>query len=192
MDGTNSRRILLRVSTSQYIPFSKQGGKDTPVKNDASIDEKKQEQETPKSLLEKLIREGARRLFQAAIEQEMTEYLERFREEKDDKGNRMVVRNGRLPERMFVTGVGPLRIPQPRIRDKREGETFSSAILPPLPAPCPHQHQECFQTIDDHIEVICRCIWFDFANEGSPPGLLFHIISKVISDRRSFAYFRSR
>jgi len=99
------------------------------VKNDAPIDEKKQEQETPKSLLEELIREGARRLLQAAIEQEVTEYLERFREEKDDKGHRMVVRNGRLPERMFVTGVGPLRIHQPRIRDKREGETFTSAIL---------------------------------------------------------------
>jgi putative transposase len=100
------------------------------VKNDAPIDEKKQEQETPKSLLEELIREGARRLLQAAIEQEVTEYLERFREEKDDKGHQMVVRNGRLPERMFVTGVGPLRIHQPRIRDKREGETFTSTILP--------------------------------------------------------------
>lgn len=80
------------------------------MKNDAPIDEKKQEQETPKSLLEELIREGARRLLQAAIEQEVTEYLERFREENDDKGHRMVVRNGRLPERMLVTGVGPLRM----------------------------------------------------------------------------------
>ena len=58
------------------------------MKNDAPIDEKKQEQETPKSLLEELIREGARRLLQATIEQEVTEYLERFREEKDDKGHR--------------------------------------------------------------------------------------------------------
>ena len=65
------------------------------MKNDVPINEKKQEQETPKSLLEELIREGARRLLQAAIEQEVTEYLERFREEKDDKGHRMVVRNGR-------------------------------------------------------------------------------------------------
>ena len=40
------------------------------MKNDAPIDEKEQEQETPKSLLEELIREGARRLRQAAIEQE--------------------------------------------------------------------------------------------------------------------------
>ncbi len=58
------------------------------MKDDVPIDEKKQEQETPKSLLEELIREGARRLLQAAIEQEVIEYLERFREEKDDKGHR--------------------------------------------------------------------------------------------------------
>jgi putative transposase len=56
------------------------------VRNDPPIDEKKQEQETPRSLLEELIREGARRLFQAAVEQEVTEYLDLFREEKDDKG----------------------------------------------------------------------------------------------------------
>jgi hypothetical protein len=49
---------MLRASTSQYIPCSKQGRKDTPVKNDAPIDGKEQEQETPKSLLEELIREG--------------------------------------------------------------------------------------------------------------------------------------
>jgi putative transposase len=88
VDGTNFRRVLLKASTSQYIPCSKQGRKDTPVKNDAPIDEKEQEQETPKSLLEELIREGARRLPQAAIEQEVTEYPERFREEKDEKRKR--------------------------------------------------------------------------------------------------------
>jgi len=58
------------------------------VKNDAPIDEKEQEQETPKSLLEELIREGTKRLLQAAIEQEVTEYPERFREEKDEKRKR--------------------------------------------------------------------------------------------------------
>jgi putative transposase len=56
------------------------------VRNDPPIDEKKQEQETPRSLLEELIREGARRLLQAGFEQEVTEYLDLFREEKDDKG----------------------------------------------------------------------------------------------------------
>jgi hypothetical protein len=47
VDGTNFRRILLRTSTSRYIPCSKQGRKDTPVKNDPPIDEKKQKQDLP-------------------------------------------------------------------------------------------------------------------------------------------------
>jgi putative transposase len=100
------------------------------VKNDAPIDEKKQEQEAPVSVLEELIREGARRLLQTAIEQEVTEYIERFTHIKDATGRRLVVRNGRSPQRQLVTGIGPLKIHQPRIRDKREGEAFTSAILP--------------------------------------------------------------
>ncbi len=42
----------------------------------------------------------------------------------------MVVKNGFLPERSILTGTGPLAVKQPRVRDKREGETFTSTILP--------------------------------------------------------------
>ena len=100
------------------------------MKNDEPIDEKKQVEESPKSILEQVIQEGARRLLQAAIENEIAEYIERCTHIKDDKGHRMVVRNGKLPERSLVTGVGPLKIRQPRIHDKREGESFTSSILP--------------------------------------------------------------
>ena len=41
----------------------------------------------------------------------------------------MVVRNGYLPERDLVTGVGPLKVCQPRVRH-RDGQRFTSAILP--------------------------------------------------------------
>jgi putative transposase len=100
------------------------------MKNDEPIDEKKQVEESPKSILEQIIQEGARRLLQAAIENEIAEYIERCTHIKDDKGHRMVVRNGKLPERSLITGVGPLKIRQPRINDKREGESFTSSILP--------------------------------------------------------------
>lgn len=69
-------------------------------------------------------------MLQAAIENEIAEYIERCTHIKDDKGHRLVVRNGKLPERSLVTGVGPLKIRQPRIHDKREGESFTSSILP--------------------------------------------------------------
>ena len=56
--------------------------------------------------LETLLREGARRLLQEALELEVQEYIDRFQQRKDDKGHRLVVRNGHLPPRDLVTGQG--------------------------------------------------------------------------------------
>ncbi|SEM47428.1 Transposase (or an inactivated derivative) [Syntrophus gentianae] len=89
-----------------------------------------QVKEESKSALELIIREGACRMLQAAIENEITEYIDFFRNEKDSRKRRLVVRNGSLPEREIVTGIGPLKIKQPRILDKREGQHFTSNILP--------------------------------------------------------------
>jgi len=90
----------------------------------------KQVKEESKSALELIIREGACRMLQAAVENEITEYIERFKDERDLRDRRLVVRNGSLPEREIVTGIGPLRVKQPRIYDKREGKAFTSNILP--------------------------------------------------------------
>jgi len=81
-------------------------------------------------VLEMIIREGARRMLQAAIENEVSEYIDRFKTETDLQGHRLVVRNGSLPEREIITGIGPLPMKQPRIRDKRAGKYFTSNILP--------------------------------------------------------------
>jgi transposase-like protein len=83
-----------------------------------------------KSALEELLREGARRMLGTAIEQEVAEYVDRHAGELDENGRRLVTRNGRLPERELVTGVGPVRVSQPRVHDKRPGEKFTSRILP--------------------------------------------------------------
>jgi transposase-like protein len=83
-----------------------------------------------KSYLEELLSEGARKLLQTAIENEVAEYLEEHRERRSDAGQRAIVRNGHHPERELVTGVGPIKVRQPRIRH-RDGQKFSSAILPP-------------------------------------------------------------
>jgi putative transposase len=102
---------------------------DTPMKNDEPIRAKNQVKEEG-SLLEDIIREGARKLLQAAIENEVSAYIDLFKEVKDDRGRRMVVRHGSLPARFILTGIGPLSVKQPRVRDKREGERFTSSILP--------------------------------------------------------------
>jgi len=100
------------------------------MRNNERNNTKSQPRPEPKGILEEIIREGARKLLQQAIENEETEYLERYSGQRDEEGRRLVVRNGTLPARELVTGIGPLRISQPRVRDRREGEVFSSNILP--------------------------------------------------------------
>jgi putative transposase len=112
------------------IPCYEQGRKDTPMKNDELVPHENQGEETPKSFLEDIIREGAQKLLQAAVEQEVSAYIEMFKDARDENGKRAVVRHGFLPERNLLTGIGPVKVKQPRVRDKREGESFTSAILP--------------------------------------------------------------
>ena len=71
-----------------------------------------------------------------AIEAEVTDYIERHAHQRDAAGHRQVVRNGYKEEREIQTGIGPIRVRQPRVNDKRLDENgqrlqFSSAILPP-------------------------------------------------------------
>jgi putative transposase len=82
-----------------------------------------------KTPLEQLIAEGARKMLQAAIEHEVQEYLQAYHGQRTEAARAVVVRNGYLPERDLVTGVGPLTVRQPRVRH-RDGQSFTSAILP--------------------------------------------------------------
>ncbi len=84
------------------------------------------------SALEQLLRKGARRMLQAAVNHEVEEYIAQSAEERNSEGRRLVVRNGYLPERDLLTGVGALRVKQPRVRDSREAQRFTSKILPPF------------------------------------------------------------
>ncbi len=83
------------------------------------------------NLLEETLREGAKKILRQAIENEVEEYLEKFKTYKDEHGRRTVVRNGYLPERSIQTGIGPISIEQPRVRDKEKKNIFKSVILPP-------------------------------------------------------------
>ena len=96
-----------------------------------SEDKNHQEVRTFENILEETLREGARSLLQKAIENEVDEYIQMLQEEREANGRRAIVRNGYLPERIVQTGIGPIRIKQPRVRDKRTVVKFTSAILPP-------------------------------------------------------------
>ncbi len=81
--------------------------------------------------LDEVLREGARRMLQSAIEVEVEQHLETHKHLVDHEGLRRVVGNGHKPKRELVTGVGPIEIRQPRVHDRRKGKQFTSAILPP-------------------------------------------------------------
>ena len=89
---------------------------------------------TSQDVLTGLLRQGAQRMLAQAIDAEVAEWIESHRELLDQAGHRQVVRNGRLPKRTILSGVGPIEVEQPRVLDRRpedEAESFSSKILPP-------------------------------------------------------------
>jgi len=89
---------------------------------------------THKDALTDLLRSGAQRLLAQAIQAEVEGYLAARRDVRDEAGRQQVIRNGSLPQRILHTGVGPVEVKQPRVRDRRpagQRETFHSSILPP-------------------------------------------------------------
>src|SRR5829696_4192153 len=77
--------------------------------------------------LDDLAREGARRMIASALEAEVSEYVERFGDERGEDGKRLVVRNGRARERRITIGSGTVAIQAPRINDKRVDEQTGGA-----------------------------------------------------------------
>jgi len=78
--------------------------------------------------------QGATQLLAQAIQAEVAAYLEARSHLRDETGRQQVVRNGSLPQRTILTGIGPVEIKQPRVQDRRpaeQREKCRSAILPP-------------------------------------------------------------
>jgi putative transposase len=66
------------------------------------------------------------------VEAELELLLDEYRNVTDLKGRRAVVRNGYLPERNILTGVGNIPVRVPKVRDRSgSGIKFNSAIVPP-------------------------------------------------------------
>lgn len=89
---------------------------------------------TSRDVLTNILRDGAQQLLAQAIEAEVAQWIDSHQHVQDDHGHRQVVRNGRLPKRTLMTGVGAVEVEQPRVLDRRsdpEAERFSSKILPP-------------------------------------------------------------
>jgi putative transposase len=85
--------------------------------------------------LTEVLRDGARMLLAQAVEAEVSAVLSRHSGKLTDDGRQRLVRHGYLPERQIMTGIGPVAVRQPRVRDRagtgEERIRFTSAILPP-------------------------------------------------------------
>ncbi len=82
--------------------------------------------------LDEVIRRGARRVIEQAIDAELAELLERFGNVRTLQGQRAVVRNGYLPEREVLTAAGPVPVKVPKVRDRSGvGVKFNSQVVPP-------------------------------------------------------------
>ena len=86
--------------------------------------------------LTEVLRNGARALLAQAVEAEVAALLSCHADKHTDDGRQRLVRHGHLPEREIVTGIGPVAVRCPRVRDRcgsgEERIRFTSAILPPF------------------------------------------------------------
>lgn len=94
------------------------------------------EREVHELSLDELAREGARQMLKSALEAEVEEYIQRHRDQRDEHGRRLVVRNGHARERSVTVGSGTIPVAAPRVDDRRVDDDgrkrkFRSKILPP-------------------------------------------------------------
>jgi putative transposase len=86
--------------------------------------------------LDEIARQGARRMLAEALEAEVEAYIEAAKDQRDEDGRALVVRNGHAREREILLGAGKVELKAPRINDRRvdqsgERRRFKSMILPP-------------------------------------------------------------
>jgi transposase-like protein len=82
-----------------------------------------------------IIRHGARKLLAQALETEIELFTNQYADLKDEIGRQRIVRNGYRPQREIQSGIGPVPVKTPRVRDRHTDPSerihFSSSILPP-------------------------------------------------------------
>jgi putative transposase len=100
------------------------------------VQEGSEANETGASVLDEIVRDGARQMLAAALRAEVAAYVDAHRGEVDGESRRLVVRNGFHEPREVTTAAGAVEVRQPRVNDKRtdpvtgERRRFASAILP--------------------------------------------------------------
>ena len=92
-------------------------------------------QSRPTSRLDSLVRQGAQKMLQYAIDIEVENFIQSYKDHVDENGYRLVVKNGHYDSRDILTSIGKIPIQQPRVDDHKlrqatGAESFNRAILP--------------------------------------------------------------
>lgn len=110
-------------------------GKDTPPMSNINATEPEKPEFFVDDPITDILRQGARSLLRQALEAEIEFFLSQHADLKDEAGRQRMVRNGYLPERQIQSGIGPIPVKAPRVRDRLTDSSqripFSSSILPP-------------------------------------------------------------
>ena len=69
-------------------------------------------------LLTDLIRSSAKEMLARAVEVELEDFLAKHAGLSTSDNKARIVRNGYLPERQIVTGIGSIDVKVPRVRDR--------------------------------------------------------------------------
>ena len=79
-------------------------------------------------VLTAILRDGAQRLLAEAVEAEVREWIALHAQVTDEAGRRQVVRNGYLPKRSILTGIGSVEVEQPRVLDRRGAAGYCGSV----------------------------------------------------------------
>lgn len=104
------------------------------MKQNSVVELKKKESFIEDPITE-ILRKGARQLLAQALEVEIDLFISQFAEMRDTQGRQRIVRNGYHSERQIQSGIGPVPVRAPRVRDRETDAAarvhFQSSILPP-------------------------------------------------------------
>jgi hypothetical protein len=109
------------------------------------------------------LRNGARALLARAVEAEVADFLDKHADLKTGDGHQRVVHHGHLPEREVMTGIGPVAVRQPRVRDREAAAAdpgrirFSPSILPP------------YMRRSKSIETLLRILYLKVSRPATSP-----------------------
>lgn len=139
--GRSTLPAALQVQESSRARAPTRAGKGTPVLTVVSPEEPtpatvSEPAASGGSLIDEIVRDGARRMLAAALEAEVAAYIAAHAAYLDEYGRQLVVRNGHARPRQVLTNAGAVEVTAPRVNDKRvdeqtgERKRFASAILP--------------------------------------------------------------